>query len=187
MSEAQRALLRRSLLSGYADLKARLARRLGSADLASEALHETWIRLQHHGDVAPVVNPEAYLFRAALNNATNLRRNEDRRLNNLEIDAILTLADDTPDAEQIAAGRQDIARLAHALEELTPRQQDIFRATFGEATSQAALADRHGVSLRTVQSDLHVAIRHCAHRLGRKSFFGSNSPEVSQKKRDRSH
>lgn len=180
MPEAPLALLRRALLDAYAELKARLARRLGSIDLASEALHETWLRLQQAPEIAPVANPKAYLYRAALNTATNLRIAQARRLTATEVDALFDLADEAPGPDRAAAARQEMALLLKALAELTPRQQDVFRETFGQGVPQAELARRHRVGLRTIQSDLHVAIRHCARRLGRKSFFASKLSGLSR-------
>ncbi len=118
MADDNRALLRRLLLGSYTKLSDRLTRRLGSADLASEALSETWMRLERTSESNPVANPEAYLYRAALNVASNIRRGEARHLNQIEIDQILDLADDSPDQERIAAARREMAILAAALDEL---------------------------------------------------------------------
>src|SRR3546814_19381534 len=78
--ETTRALLMRSLPTRYADLKARLSRTLG-ADLASDALPETWLRLENRKEIAPVSNPDAYLYRAALNTANNRPASSNTLLN----------------------------------------------------------------------------------------------------------
>ena len=65
MSETGRDALRRSLILGYEDLKARLTRQLGSAELASDALQETYLRLVRGAELAPVHRPGAYLLRMA--------------------------------------------------------------------------------------------------------------------------
>ncbi len=46
MSDSSRDVLRQRLLLDYNEIKAGLARRLGSVDQASDALHDTWIRLE---------------------------------------------------------------------------------------------------------------------------------------------
>jgi RNA polymerase sigma-70 factor (ECF subfamily) len=181
MPDTVRVLLRQSFINGYADLKARLERRLGSADLADEALQETWLRLEQTSDLAPVANPHAYLYRAALNNATNLRVAEARRLSGAEIDALFDIADDTPNPERVVIAHDEVTVLMRALGELPARQQDIFRQTFRNGAPQATLAAQYNVSVRTIQADLNTAIRHCAKRLGRKSFFASNLPRLSTK------
>ena len=45
MAETTWALLRDLLTDRYTEFKVRLTRRLGSEELASESLHETWLRL----------------------------------------------------------------------------------------------------------------------------------------------
>lgn len=176
MPEDSRTFLRKALQSGYVELKARLARRLGSADLAAEALNETWIRLGKAVDAAPVRDPPGYLFRAALNAASNLRRSEARHLGHAEIEDVFALADDAPDPERDALSRDEVARLDTALLELPPRQRDIFRETFANGTPQLELAHRHGISVRTVQYELRDAIAHCADRLKRTPLAAPASP-----------
>ena len=57
--------LRTLLLAEYVDFDRRLTRRLGSPDLASEALNETYLRLEGMRELGPVRSPKAYLFRIA--------------------------------------------------------------------------------------------------------------------------
>jgi DNA-directed RNA polymerase specialized sigma24 family protein len=106
MTEAMRAFLRRSLLASYSDLIGRLTRRLGSPDLAAEALHETYLRLEQPGNIGEVANPESYLYRAAVNTAANIRRSDSRHLGEEEIKALLDISDDAPDPERIVLVRR---------------------------------------------------------------------------------
>jgi RNA polymerase sigma factor (sigma-70 family) len=181
MTEAIRAQLRRSLLSRYRELTVRLARRLGSSDLAAEALHETWLRLERPGDLASVTNPEAYLYRAALNIATNIRVAERRRLTAVELDALMEFPDDAPGPAQIAEGRADLARLEQAMSELPPRQRAVFTQALLEDISYESLAKRHGVTVRTIHNDIRHAIEHCADRLGRDGLFAFGRRQLSKK------
>ncbi len=69
--------LRRLLIDDYHGLRERLARRYGSVDFASEVLHEAWLRLgrvRPDASMAEVHNPQAYLYRIALNIATDQKR-----------------------------------------------------------------------------------------------------------------
>ena len=78
MTESGRELLRRVFLLGYDDLKLRLTRRLGSAELASDALQDTWIRLERASSIGPVLSPRPYILRVAYNIALKrLRRERD--------------------------------------------------------------------------------------------------------------
>lgn len=68
LDDAQRRIeLQRLLVANYERLRRRLVRHLGCLDMASECLHDAWLRL---GDVEvrPAVrNPEAYVYRVACN------------------------------------------------------------------------------------------------------------------------
>jgi RNA polymerase sigma factor (sigma-70 family) len=181
MTETTRALLLRSLRDRYDELKARLTRRLGSADLASDALHETWLRLERRDDLAAVKNPNAYIYRAALNTASNLRKADTRRLTQLDTDGIMAIVDDAPGPAMIAEDREEVAAFLAALAELTERQHIDFRESFLGDTSRHQLAQRFGVTIRTIQIDLQRAVEHCARRLGKKYSFVSGRGRLSGK------
>lgn len=176
-----RAVLMRSLQSRYADLVGRLTRRVGP-DLANDALHETWLRLERHeGDFAPIKNPDAYLYRAALNTATNLRKSDERLLTFVDVEDLLSVADDAPGPATIAGDRASIERVQRALAELTERQRIIFHESFLGDESHHVLAERFGITVRTVQKELKRAVEHCARRLGKRKSFVSGRPKVSGK------
>lgn len=67
MTEPTRQLLREVLLLDYDDLKAQLTKRLGSAELASDVLQDTWVRLEQATSIGPVERPRPYLLRMAHN------------------------------------------------------------------------------------------------------------------------
>lgn len=180
MPETTRALLMRSLLARYSDLKARLSRTLGP-DLASDALAETWLKLESRTDIAPVGNPDAYLYRAALNTAHNLRTANNRLLTFMDVEILMSVADDAPGPAIIAQDRADIALMETALAELTDRQRVIFHETFLGDASHHVLAERYGVTVRTIQKELMRAVEHCARRLGKKKSFASGQSRLSAK------
>lgn len=181
MSETTRSLLMRTLLAGHASLRSRLARKLGP-DLADDALQETWIRLETRGTLAPVQNPDAYLFRAALNAASNLVKRDERRLSHLEVEALLNVADDAPGPSAIAEDRASLAVVERALAELSERQRTIFEEAFlGDATHHD-LAARFGISVRMIQKELKHGVDLCARRLQREKVVRYGGPRVSDKK-----
>lgn len=183
-AEPSRALLQRTLLERYHALRERLGRRLGALDLASDALHEVWLRLQTKDDLPPVANPEAYLFNAAVNTAKNLRRAATGRNRLLPTD-LATLAgipDDGPDPATIAAARAAIVVLKDALAELPLRQQEVFQESFIGDARQEDLARRFNVTVRTIQNDLRHAVEHCARRLRSRIYFVPGQPRLSGKR-----
>jgi RNA polymerase sigma factor (sigma-70 family) len=181
MVKSTRALLRTSLVARYMQLRDRLAARLGSQDLASEALHETWLRLESGSELSPVANPEAYLYRAALNNAWQLSARERRVLGMVEIDAILEVADDAPDPERVAIAKSEVAALRRILNKLTRRQRDVFLESYIGNVSHDELAARYKVSVRTIQSELREALLHVASTMMEKDSFAASRLRVSRK------
>jgi RNA polymerase sigma-70 factor (ECF subfamily) len=181
MTETTRATLRALLETGYAAFRDRLRKRLGSQDLADEALQDTWLRLAHGGEVGALRNPDRYLFRIALNAAADRREAESRRLSQAEVYAVLHLADHMLDAGQIADMRAEFSALEQALLELPPRRRQIFILARVEEVAHDEIARRFGISSRMVEKDLRQALDHCSERLGRNVVrrFGPRSREPS--------
>jgi RNA polymerase sigma factor (sigma-70 family) len=179
MPEVTPTSLQRLLVSGYDDLKTRLKHRLGSETLASEILHETYLRLQRLGATGPVQSPKAYLLRVALNVAASGRRADHRRLTRSEVEILLHRPDDAADPAQITEARSEIEALQRALNELPARRRAILLASRIEETSHQDIARRFGISTRMVEKELKLALVHCAARLDRKLVqrFGPRPPE----------
>jgi RNA polymerase sigma-70 factor (ECF subfamily) len=162
------AALRELFLAGYDGLTRQLARKLGSEDLAAEAMQDTYLRLQRPGGMEPVANPSAYLYRVAVNTAINRRIAQRRLATAVEISAAMEIADEAPGPDRAALARIEMVALERALAELPKRCRDIFVAGFIHGTPHAQIASRFDVSLRTVRSDLQKAVEHCAFRLEKK-------------------
>jgi RNA polymerase sigma-70 factor (ECF subfamily) len=160
--------LRAAFSSNYDGLAKRLARRLGSADLAREALHETFIRIDRVSDGVPVQSPVDYIFRSAINVAKDRRKSDSRLLKAAEIAAIIDIPDDRPDAFAIVSDRADLNEFGKALSELSDRRRQVFLAAHVEQVSHEEIAKRFGINVRTVAFDLQYSMQHLAHRLGRK-------------------
>ncbi|MGI9375624.1 MAG: RNA polymerase sigma factor [Tsuneonella suprasediminis] len=181
MPDGTRLSLRRSLVDGYSDLKRRLARRLGSAELASEALNETWIRLNQGGELGAIANADAYVYRTALNTAGHLLRREARHNSHGNLADIHELSDDQPLPDRVIAAREEVELMMAALAELPERQRTAFFKCFRGETSPEVLAEEYGVSVRTIQSDIRSAILHCAERTGRKNILAGQRVRHSRK------
>lgn len=167
MTEMTRAKLRALLEGGYAGFRDRLKRRLGSDDLAEEALQDTWLRLARSGDVGVVQNPDNYLFRIALNVAADRREAESRRLSQAEVQAVIHMTDDVLDPERIAEVRAEFAALERALQELSPRRRAIFILARVDEVAHDEIARRFEISPRMVEKELRRALDHCSECLHR--------------------
>lgn len=177
--------LRDRLLADYMDLDRSLARRLGSADLASDVLHETYLRLERITEIGQVRSPKAYLFRIAINIANDRRRAESRRLTVDEADCLLDIPDDRPDAARMIEDRSEVILLRRAIAELPERRRRVLILSRIEGLPNREIAGQLGVTVRTVETDLKQAIEHCAERLKRPLIdkFGFKRPASSYVKR----
>lgn len=156
------------LEASYQRFRERLRRRLGSDALATEVLHETWLRIGRIGDVGVVQQPEAYLFRMALNVAADQREKESRKLTASEIETVRHMMDGALDPARIVEARADLVMLRAALEELTPRRKAILLLARLENVKHEEIAERFGISPRMVEKELLSALQHCSSRLERK-------------------
>lgn len=168
IGSASRGTLRALLLEGYADLKRRLTRRLGSSEAASDVLHDTYLRLERLDAAGPVANPRAYLLRMALNVASDHEKAGKRLLTAVEVEELWRMGDEAIDPEAIVAGRLELALFLEALEELPKRTQEILMWARVDNLPHEAIAERLGLSTRMVQLELRRALEHCAQRLDRK-------------------
>ncbi|MBO4224088.1 RNA polymerase sigma factor [Bradyrhizobium neotropicale] len=165
MTQAGWAALQQILLLRYEELKRRLTRRLGSAELAGDALHDTWLRLERGGDLAQVRSPDTYLFQVAINVARDNLRAENRLVSTSDAKVLLGIADEAPDAERDAESRSDLRVLMAVMAELPPRQKAILLAARVEGLGRSEIARRYRVSVRYVHRELQAAQDYCAERL----------------------
>lgn len=179
MTDASRALLRQLLVSGYSELRSRLAQRLGSTEQAEDALHDTWLRLETATPQGPLRYPQSYLFRIAYNLALNSRRGTRRTISLEEMRDVLDIPHDAPSPETIAEGTADILMLKKAVAELTKRQRVVLLAHRLKGISTAELAKRFQVSQRSIERDLRHAVLHCA-RATDKILSGMSGRTVSR-------
>lgn len=137
-------------------------------DLAREALHEAFVRMDRVSDAVSIQSAASYVFRMAINVAMDRRRRDRRLLGTAEIDAILDVADDAPDVFSIVAARHEFDAFGEALQELSERRREVFIAVHVDNLSHQEIARRLGVTTRTVAFDLQHAMEHLSRRLGRK-------------------
>ena len=167
MADSARATLRELLVERYGQLKTMLARKLGSSDLAGDALQDTWVRLENAENIEPVHNPGAYLYRMAYHAAIDKQRAEDRRLSVGEIETMLDLVSPEPGPAQIAQANSELHALARVLEQMPQRRRDILLAVRLDGLAQREVAERFGISLRLVELELKKAQDFCAEHIER--------------------
>jgi RNA polymerase sigma factor (sigma-70 family) len=190
MTGATWALLRDLLVERYADFKARLTRQFGSEELANETLHQTWLHLQRQSEIGsapslgesdPIRNPPAFLVRVAANIAKDRQRAERRHARHAEIDAALEIADPAAGPFELVRARSDLKIVERAIGELPERTRTILIASRLEGLSHQTIADRLGISRRTVFYELSKAVTYLEAQLenNRSSSCTHETPESS--------
>jgi RNA polymerase sigma-70 factor (ECF subfamily) len=158
-------MLRQLLATGYDEFRRRLTRRVGSADVAAEALHETWIRIGQLDDAAVVRRPESYLYRMMLNVAVDRHRSDRRWSDKAGLEALLRSDDDQLDPEHIVSMQSEMAAMERVLAELPVRRREIFLAALLEELPYRDIAMRFGISLRSVEREMSRAFNHCGQQI----------------------
>lgn len=157
--------LRGFLVTNYEHLRRRLMRHLGCADMASECLHDAWLRLGHSEVSGPVQSPEAYIYRMACNVATDrVRGNRSWQYIDTADEALEHFADDAPGPDHIAAVRSDLAAVERALQELPRRHRAVLIALRIDEMTRDDVARRHDISLRSLDTVLRQTLAHCVEK-----------------------
>ncbi len=167
MTEASLTALRQLLVAGYDELRIRLTQRLGSPDIAGDAMHDTWLRLHHAQSIGHVKNPANYLFRIALNVARSRLAADRRYLTAAQIDHMLDITDESADIESLTETRSELKLVEHLISELPSRQREILVAARLDGLPRREIADRLGISLSLVEKELRLAHEYCLDRLQR--------------------
>ncbi|MDP1791589.1 MAG: sigma-70 family RNA polymerase sigma factor [Methylibium sp.] len=155
----------------YAALLRFLSRRAGNREDVHELAHDTWLRIaQAQAAVAPrtlpsaIDHPRAYLFAVAANLVLD-RQRRDQRTKQWIVPG--DFRDDdapqarpsllTPDVADGHAHRQALLAIDQALQEIPERARACFLSHRLDGIGQDELAQRHGVSLKTVERDMKIA------------------------------
>lgn len=132
-------------------------------------------------DVNGVQNPLGYLFRMALNVAADQRKAQSRLLYYTEIEELMQSTDDALDPASAAVALREVEQLQRALYKLPSRRRAILLASRVEGVPHRDIAARFGVSTRTVEKELKVALLYCGDWLDREVMqrFGPGAGKPS--------
>jgi RNA polymerase sigma factor (sigma-70 family) len=157
--------LRDCLAANYAHLHRRLLRYLGCADQASDCLHDAWLRLGETSVSAVVQNPEAYVYRVACNVAIDRLRGERALQFGCGVEAELDeIVDHAPGPDVVAEARSELEAVGRALQRLPRLYGAVLMALRVDEVSRQEVADRYGLSLRTVDTALRRALECCGRK-----------------------
>jgi RNA polymerase sigma-70 factor (ECF subfamily) len=140
-----------------------------NSDDALDAVQETFVRaFQNAARWDGASEVAAWLSRIAINQSIDRYRREKRRrqtLTPLEGDAREAISTDHPSPERGALGREVGVRISAAVGLLPERQRAVFVLRHYEEQTLEEIAGTLGLSLGTVKSSLHRAIRRLRERL----------------------
>jgi RNA polymerase sigma factor (sigma-70 family) len=139
-----------------------LRARCGDPSDAEDYLQELWLKLSKAN--GPIVEPLGYLYRMADNLVLDRRRSTQRRVR--RDDAWGDLAgsgsngvSDMPSPEREAIAKSQLAQVSRAFDALGERTTTIFKSYRMDGEGQRDIAERHGISLSTVEKHLQKAYR----------------------------
>lgn len=145
----------------------RLAQRIvGSAPAAEDVTQSLWFRVQRIEDDPPILNKRAYLYRLALNLATDQARSNQRFSALFDTGELPeSIADDQPSAERAMLDRENLDVMMAALNELPPRVREIFMLRKFEDMPVSEIVERFGLSRSSISKMMQTALLHCDARL----------------------
>ncbi|ATD62477.1 MAG: RNA polymerase sigma factor [Janthinobacterium svalbardensis] len=147
MSDGTQLFLLNYLGKHYTSIKQRLTRKLGNAEDAGDALHDTWLRLKGSEAQGPIQNPGAYLSRMAINIAVDVQRRHSRLLSGDNIDALLEeMVDPAPGPARTAEIRSDLDGLFQLLDRMPERRRAVALLVHAEGVTQKEAAQRLATS-----------------------------------------
>jgi RNA polymerase sigma-70 factor (ECF subfamily) len=157
----------RALYREYGRLVYAVAHRvLGRADLAEDAVQQTFVRAWQAADRIDVErDPAPWLATIAKRTAIDVYRHESRR----ESDAIEHVAVDDPAVVSLPPDMATLDAVWHvrrAIDELPPEEAVVVRMQHLDGMTHTDIAEKLGIAVGTVKSRSHRAHRHLAALLG---------------------
>lgn len=126
-----------------------------------DVVQESYLRMWKRHALRPIVSAKAFLFQSARNIAIDLlRRNKISPLDAGSL-ANSSVIDESPNAVEALTTREKTELLADALAALPERCYEVVHLHKFCGLSQKAVAERLGISERTVQGHVLSAVRQC--------------------------
>lgn len=149
-----------------------LAARCGSLSAAEDVAQDLYLKLASRDRAAEVGNPQAMLYRMALNLMVDRARGESRsaardtawrQVARTEVGGV-DISDEPP-ADEAAASAQRLRQLVAAVRDLPPQAGRAFRLHKLEGLSHAETARVMGLSVKAVEKHVSAALKALSARL----------------------
>ena len=160
----------RSVMDRYEGALLRYATRiLGDVERARDVVQDTFLRLWNsRGDLDPD-SPAEWLFTVCRNRALDVCRKE-RRMTRLTEPMEQSRCSPDPSPTEQAERHEAAEEIAHALGQLSDRQQEVLRLKFQNGFSYRQIARITGMSVSNVGFLIHTAIGRIRTRLRSAGF-----------------
>ncbi len=155
-------------------LRAWLVNRFGSQLSVDDIVQEAHVRVWRAHVAGELHSPKAFLFTTARNLAVDyLRRHHFSRTGALVESDHSNVLDEHCDIPETVARNQELALLTEAIQTLPDRCRQIFTLRTVYSLSQREIAEKLGISDRTVAAQLTIGVAKCTdfmlrHNEGRK-------------------
>lgn len=166
VAEADRAAFARlyDLVSGR--LFGVIGRILPRAELAEDALQETFVRIWQRAKSydAAIASPMAWMATIARNQAIDLRRRSAEKLSAASSEIDESLADSAPDPEALAGQAGELRQLKDCLGRLPDERQQMVLLAYRQGFTREELAERFKRPVTTVKTLLRrslIALKEC--------------------------
>jgi RNA polymerase sigma factor (sigma-70 family) len=137
-----------------------------SSDTAADLTQEAFLHLAQREKTKEIHDLRAFLYRTAVNLATDYLRKERRRqTTSSDLAEFTALPDEAQRLEEATAAKQKLAVLRQALAELSPLCQRIFELNRFQGLTHAQVARQLNIAESTVQKNLSRALLHVMQRL----------------------
>jgi len=134
-----------------------LRRFVGSAEAAEDLAHEAFLRVYTAPDFEEIRSPRGYLFRTARNLALNVA-SQHAVARTDSVEEVAGLVDEETSVERQAMTEEEFDLLCVAIGRLSPQRRKVLTLRIFYGYSCQQIADRLGISLRTVHRDLARAL-----------------------------
>jgi RNA polymerase sigma-70 factor (ECF subfamily) len=162
MPDPQRHLLHESFGEFEDELRRFLIWKVGEDD-APDLLQEVCLRALESTDLGAVKNLRAFMFRIAGNLVIDTYRRRQTRAGHLvapppELDE---LQGDAPGPEAVLEGQAELVRILKLLRDLPAACRHAFLLNRVDGLTHAQIAERFGISRKSVERHIQRALLHC--------------------------
>jgi len=143
---------------------------LNDDEQSEEVVQDFFVKLwEKRGSLTVETSLRHYLFRAVRNQCLNLiRQDKVRKLHALRLHEAL-LVDDAPEAYSVSP--EMLLKMEEGIASLPEKRQEIFRMNREEGLKYREIAEKLGISVKTVEAQMGAALKSLREKLRTFLFF----------------